>query len=370
MNSQHTQSALTSQKISAAHFKDVKTEEAFINQDQKVVETTNLWRQLSWDKNRHSTNPLLQRSRTQWNWWLEQQWTHQDFLTSHTLSWKMKKFVPQKIASRTNTKKDIFQKHKDQNLRLSNPKNCQQTHNVLTTKKTVAVYFKDVKTEGTFSSQDQKLVETTNLWRQLSWDKNRHSTNPLLQRSLTQWNWWLEQQWTHQDFLTSHTLSWKMKKFVPQKIASRTNTKKDIFQKQKDQNQRLSTPKNCQQTHNVLTTKKTVAVYFKDVKTEGTFSSRDQKLVETTNLWRQLSWDKNRHSSNPLLQRSLTQWDWWLEQQLTHQDFLTSHTLSWKMKKFVPQKIVSRTNTKKEVFQKHKHQNPEIPWTVNIPKAH
>ena len=28
----------------------------------------------------------------------------------------------------------------------------------------VAVYFKDVKTEETFSSQDQKLVETTNLW--------------------------------------------------------------------------------------------------------------------------------------------------------------------------------------------------------------
>ena len=49
--------------------------------------------------------------------------------------------------------------------------NCQQTHNALTTKKTVATYFKDVKTEETFSSQDQKLVETTNLWRQLSSDK-------------------------------------------------------------------------------------------------------------------------------------------------------------------------------------------------------
>ena len=41
--------------------------------------------------------------------------------------------------------------------------NCQQTQNELTTKKIVAVYFKDVKTEETFSSQDQKLVETTNL---------------------------------------------------------------------------------------------------------------------------------------------------------------------------------------------------------------
>ena len=74
----------------------------------------------------------------------------------------MKKTVPQKIASRTNTKKDIFQKHKDQNQKLSFPMNFQQTHNALTTQKMVAVYFKDVKTEETFSSQDQKLVETTN----------------------------------------------------------------------------------------------------------------------------------------------------------------------------------------------------------------
>ena len=41
--------------------------------------------------------------------------------------------------------------------------NCQQTHKALTTQKIVAVYFKDVKTEETFSSQDQKLVKTTNL---------------------------------------------------------------------------------------------------------------------------------------------------------------------------------------------------------------
>ena len=40
---------------------------------------------------------------------------------------------------------------------------CQKTQNVLTIQKNVAVYFKDVKTEETFSSQDQKLVETTNL---------------------------------------------------------------------------------------------------------------------------------------------------------------------------------------------------------------
>ena len=41
--------------------------------------------------------------------------------------------------------------------------NCQHTHNPLTCQKIVAVYFKDVKTEETFSSQDEKLVETTNL---------------------------------------------------------------------------------------------------------------------------------------------------------------------------------------------------------------
>ena len=74
----------------------------------------------------------------------------------------MKKLEPQKIASTTNTE-DIFQKHKDQNRKLSTPMNCQQTHNTLTNQKNVALFFKDVKTEETFSSQDQKLVETTNL---------------------------------------------------------------------------------------------------------------------------------------------------------------------------------------------------------------
>ena len=49
--------------------------------------------------------------------------------------------------------------------------NLQQNHNALATQKKVALCFKDVKTEETFSSQDQKLVETTNLW-QLYWDKN------------------------------------------------------------------------------------------------------------------------------------------------------------------------------------------------------
>ena len=40
MNSQHTHNALTNQKSSPAYFKDVKTEETFSSQDQKLVETT------------------------------------------------------------------------------------------------------------------------------------------------------------------------------------------------------------------------------------------------------------------------------------------------------------------------------------------
>ena len=58
----------------------------------------------------------------------------------------------------------------------------------------------------------------------------------------------------------------------------------DKFQKQKFQNQKLSTPMKLQQNRNASKIQKTVALYFKDVKTEETFSSQDQKLVETTNL--------------------------------------------------------------------------------------
>ena len=74
----------------------------------------------------------------------------------------MKKFVAQKNASRLNIKKDTFQKHKNQNPKHRSPINSQQTHNALIIQKHVAVYFKDVETEETFSSQDQKPVETTN----------------------------------------------------------------------------------------------------------------------------------------------------------------------------------------------------------------
>ena len=41
--------------------------------------------------------------------------------------------------------------------------NLQQNRNALRTQKNVVLFFKDVKTEETSNSQDQKLVETTNL---------------------------------------------------------------------------------------------------------------------------------------------------------------------------------------------------------------
>ena len=75
-----------------------------------------------------------------------------------------------------------------------------------------------------------------------------------------------------------------MKKIVPQKMASRINTKNDIFQKHKDQIQKLITSMSRQHTYNSLTTQKNVATYFKDVKTEETFSTHYQTLVKTTNL--------------------------------------------------------------------------------------
>ena len=64
------------------------------------------------------------------------------------------------------------------------------------------------------------------------------------------------------------------------------NKKKDIFQKYKVQNQKLSTPMNLHYYHNALTTQKNVAVFFKDFKTEEKFSSQDQKQVETDKLGR------------------------------------------------------------------------------------
>ena len=60
--------------------------------------------------------------------------------------------------------------------------NLQRTN----TPKNVAVYFKDVNTEETLSSQYQKLVETTNLWRQLLSDKDHHGANSLVQQPLAQ----------------------------------------------------------------------------------------------------------------------------------------------------------------------------------------
>ena len=96
----------------------------------------------------------------------------------------------------------------------------------------------------------------------------------------------MEQQSTHQDDLTSLSVL-KNEKICATKNRIKNKHKKDILQKYKDQNQKLSTPMNLQLTQNALThqqLKKIVAVYFLVVKTEERFSSQDQKLVETTNL--------------------------------------------------------------------------------------
>ena len=61
-----------------------------------------------------------------------------------------------------NTKKTYFRNTKTK-IKTQNSHEFSAYPQSLKTQKSVAVYFKDVKTEETFSSQDQKLVETTNL---------------------------------------------------------------------------------------------------------------------------------------------------------------------------------------------------------------
>ena len=79
----------------------------------------------------------------------------------------------------------MFQTHEERNHKFYTPMNHKHTDIALTNQKISAVCFIDVKTEETISSQDQKLVETTNLTTTF-FGKNHHSANPLLQRSLTQ----------------------------------------------------------------------------------------------------------------------------------------------------------------------------------------
>ena len=60
------------------------------------------------------------------------------------------------------------------------------------------------------------------------------------------------------------------------------NTKKEIFQKHRYQNPKPRSPMNSQHTHNALKNKKSSAEYFKDVKTEEAFSSRNYQFVMAT----------------------------------------------------------------------------------------
>ena len=105
----------------------------------------------------------------------------------------------------------------------------------------------------TYENKDCLVVKTKNkeklpvLWRQLFSDKKSAQRKFASATIANPVELLKETTMTHQDKLTSHPMSWKMKKIVPQKVSSRINTKNE-------QNQKVSTPMNCQQTHNALTT--------------------------------------------------------------------------------------------------------------------
>ena len=106
------------------------------------------------------------------NLWMEQQWRHQErWPNRQNTVLKMNKFVPQKIASRMNTKKDILQKHKVQNQKISTPMNVKHYHNKLKNQKKRRCVLQRCQNWRNIHSQEQKLVETTNLW-QLYWDSS------------------------------------------------------------------------------------------------------------------------------------------------------------------------------------------------------
>ena len=75
----------------------------------------------------------------------------------------MKKTCTTKNLIKDEHKKRHISEIRKPKLKRRNHTSLQHTHNALKTQKSVAVNFKDVKTEETFSSQDQKPVKTTNL---------------------------------------------------------------------------------------------------------------------------------------------------------------------------------------------------------------
>ena len=64
----------------------------------------------------------------------------------------------------------------------------QHTHNALKTQKNVAVYFKDVKTEQTFSSQDRTEASGNYQFVITLLRQKQSSANSLVQRPLHQYN--------------------------------------------------------------------------------------------------------------------------------------------------------------------------------------
>ena len=76
----------------------------------------------------------------------------------------MKKNCTTKNRIKDGTQKRHISETKISKSKPRAPMNHQQFNNALTAQKSVAVYLKDSKTGETFSSQAEKLVETTNLW--------------------------------------------------------------------------------------------------------------------------------------------------------------------------------------------------------------
>ena len=100
--------------------------------------------------------------------------------------------------------------------------NFLQTHNALTTQKSVAVYFKFVKTEETFSSQDQKLVEITICDNCIETKIFQRNFTSLMTPTRVELNKW--KTWAHQNDNISQTLWSKLAKLVRRKTASLIDT--------------------------------------------------------------------------------------------------------------------------------------------------
>ena len=118
---------------------------------------------------------------------------------------------------------------------------CQHYQNALKTQKIVAVYFKDVKTEETFSSQGQKLVDTTKCDNFIETKTLQHKFASAMTTALLEWNKWIK-KWAHQNDKISQTLI-KNGKTCNEKNRITDRHIKDMIPQKKNWNQKLSTPR-------------------------------------------------------------------------------------------------------------------------------